>query len=76
MPHIDIKSFPREFSEQEKQALADDITAVIIKRFASRTEAVSISLQHILPEDWQSSVYEPDIIGQQDYLIKKPGYSM
>lgn len=31
MPHIDIKCFPRELDEQQKAALAADITDVIIR---------------------------------------------
>ena len=76
MPHVDIKSFPREFTEDEKQALADEITEVIVRRFGSKTDSVSVSLRHISPEQWGSAVYEPEIVGQQAYLIKKPGYSM
>ena len=32
MPHIDIKCFPRELDEQQKAALAADITDVIIRQ--------------------------------------------
>jgi len=76
MPHIDIKSFPREFTDQEKQTLADEITDLIVKRFASKPESVSISLQYVPTNQWQATVYEPQIVGQQQFLIKKPGYSM
>lgn len=76
MPHVDIKSFPREFTDEEKQTLADEITEVIVRRFASKTESVSVSLQHVTPDAWRETVYEPEIMAQEEYLIKKPGYSM
>lgn len=37
MPHIDIKCFPRELDEQQKAALAADITDVIIRHLNSST---------------------------------------
>ena len=36
MPHIDIKCFPRELDEQQKAALAADITDVIIRHLNSK----------------------------------------
>ncbi len=76
MPHVAIKSFPREFSEEEKQALADEITEVIMRRFGSKTESVSVALSHVAPDHWKKIVYEPEIIECAASLIKKPGYSM
>lgn len=76
MPHVDIKSFPREFTDEEKQALADDITDVIMRRFGSKKESVSVSLSHVAQDEWQATVYEPEIVGHSEYLIKKPGYTL
>lgn len=50
MPHIDIKCFPRELDEQQKAALAADITDVIIRHLNSKDSSISISLQQIQPE--------------------------
>ena len=50
MPHIDIKCFPRELDEQQKAALAADITDVIIRHLNSKDSSISIALQQIQPE--------------------------
>ena len=47
MPHIDIKCFPRELDEQQKAALAADITDVIIRHLNSKDSSISIALQQI-----------------------------
>ena len=44
MPHIDIKCFPRELDEQQKAALATDITDVIIRHLNSKDSSISIAL--------------------------------
>ena len=70
MPHIDIKCFPRELDEQQKAALAADITDVIIRHLNSKDSSISISLQQIQP------IWDAEIEPQMEALIKKPGYSM
>ena len=42
MPHIDIKCFPRELDEQQKAALAANITDVIIRHLNSKDSSISI----------------------------------
>ncbi len=75
MPHIDIKCFPRELDEQQKAALAADITDVIIRHLNSKDSSISIALQQIQPESWQA-IWDAEIAPQMEALIKKPGYSM
>ncbi|HAM8826424.1 TPA: tautomerase PptA [Escherichia coli] len=75
MPHIDIKFFPRELDEQQKAALAADITDVIIRHLNSKDSSISIALQQIQPESWQA-IWDAEIAPQMEALIKKPGYSM
>ncbi|EFG6978442.1 tautomerase PptA [Escherichia coli] len=75
MPHIDIKCFPRELDEQQKVALAADITDVIIRHLNSKDSSISIALQQIQPESWQA-IWDTEIAPQMETLIKKPGYSM
>lgn len=70
MPHIDIKCFPRELDEQQKAALAADITDVIIRHLNSKDSSISIA-----PESWQA-IWDAEIAPQMEALIKKPGYSM
>ena len=75
MPHIDIKSFPRELDEQQKAALAADITDLIIRHLNSKDSSISIALQQSQPESWQA-IWDDEISPQMEALIKKPGYSM
>lgn len=75
MPHIDIKCFPRDLNDDEKTALAADITDVIVRHLKSKDSSVSVALKEIAPEAWQA-VWDAEIAPQMDTLIKKPGYSM
>ena len=75
MPHVDIKCFPRDLNEEEKAALATDITEVIIRHLQSKESSVSVALNEIEPGEWQS-VWDAEIAPQMTRLIKKPGYSM
>ncbi|KHS65701.1 Tautomerase PptA [Pectobacterium brasiliense] len=75
MPHIDVKHFPRNLSEEEKKAVAEDLAAVLKKHFGSSDESLSVALNEIQPERWKDDVYDPFIKPKLDTLPKKPGYS-
>lgn len=44
MPHVDIKCFPRDLNDEQKNALAADIAEVIIRHFNSKDSSVSVAL--------------------------------
>ncbi|HBM3060932.1 TPA: tautomerase PptA [Klebsiella oxytoca] len=75
MPHIDIKCFPRDLNDEQKAALAADITEVVIRHLNSKERSVSVVLNEIKESDWQQ-VWDREIAPQMEQLIKKPGYSM
>ncbi|HED4143472.1 tautomerase PptA [Raoultella ornithinolytica] len=75
MPHVDIKCFPRELTDDHKSALAADITEVLIRHLNSKDGAVSVALNQVEQSDWQK-VWDSEIAPQMEQLIKKPGYSM
>ena len=75
MPHVDIKCFPRDLNDEQKTALAADITEVLIRHLNSKEGAVSVALNQVQQSDWQQ-VWDTDIAPHMDELIKKPGYSM
>ncbi|MFV0262586.1 MAG: tautomerase PptA [Kluyvera sp.] len=75
MPHVDIKCFPRELSDEQKTALAADITEVLIRHLNTKDRSVSVALNQVQESDWQQ-VWESEIAPQMDKLIKKSGYSM
>ncbi|RFC65199.1 tautomerase PptA [Fulvimarina endophytica] len=74
MPHVSIKHFPKDLSPEQTRALSDEITAAIQKAFASRDGAISIAVEPVEKERWQSDVYEPEIVGKSGRLIKRPDY--
>jgi 4-oxalocrotonate tautomerase len=67
--------FPRELSDDQKSALAADITEVLIRHLNSKDGAVSVALTLVEQSDWQK-VWDSEIAPQMAQLIKKPGYSM
>ena len=75
MPHVDIKCFPRSLTNEQKTALAADITEVIIRHLQSKDGSISVALTEVEPEAWQG-VWDAEIAPQMTRLIKKPGYSM
>ena len=75
MPHVDIKCFPRELTDDQKSALAADITEVLSRHLNSKDGAVSVALNQVEQSDWQK-VWDSEIAPQMEQLIKKPGYSM
>ncbi|WP_058910098.1 tautomerase PptA [Entomohabitans teleogrylli] len=75
MPHIEIKYFPRELSDQEKQTIAAQMCQILKDHFGSKEEALSVAMIDVAADRWKEEVYDPQIMGQADYLVKKPGYS-
>lgn len=75
MPHVDIKCFPRDLNDEQKTALAAEITEVLIRHLDTKDRSVSIALNQVEQSDWQQ-VWDSEIAPQMETLIKKPGYSM
>jgi 4-oxalocrotonate tautomerase len=75
MPHVIVKLWPGK-SEQQKQTLADQITSSVISTLDYGEESVSVAFEEIAAEDWAEQVYRKDIIGREEKLYKKPGYTM
>ena len=76
MPHITVKHFPRELTDEQKEALAADICDVLKKHFSSTDESLSVALTPIEKDRWKEEVYDKEIAPQLDTLAKKPGYSL
>ena len=53
MPHVDIKCFPRDLSDDQKTALAADIAEVLIRHLNTKDRAVSVALNQVQESDWQ-----------------------
>lgn len=65
MPHIDIKCFPRDLNDEQKAALAADITEVVIRHLNSKERSVSVALNEIKESDWQQ-VWDSEIAPQME----------
>lgn len=75
VPHIIVKLWTGK-SQQQKQRLADAITRDVTEHLGYGDESVSVAFEEIAAADWKKKVYEPDIVGKDETLLKKPGYSM
>lgn len=74
MPHIIVKLYPGR-SEEQKQALADQLVRDVVEIAKCREDAVSVSFEEIDPALWAEKVYKPDILGNKGKLYRKPGYN-
>jgi 4-oxalocrotonate tautomerase len=75
MPHIIVKLWPGK-SERQKTQLADEITRSVIETLHYGSESVSVAFEEIAARDWATKVYHAEIVGNEDKLYKKPGYTM
>jgi len=75
MPHVIVKLWPGK-SEQQKQTLANQITNSVMSILNYGEESVSVAFEEIAARDWAEQVYLTDIVGQEEKLYKKPGYTM
>lgn len=75
MPHIIVKLWPGK-SERQKTQLAEEITRSVMETLHYGRESVSVAFEEIAAKDWARKVYRPEIVGNEDRLYKKPGYTM
>ncbi|WP_028968817.1 tautomerase family protein [Sphingomonas sp. URHD0057] len=73
MPHVIVKLWPGK-SDDQKQRLSDAIVRDVTSILNYGDESVSVAFEEVSARDWKSKVYEPDIVGRRDQLIKSPGY--
>ncbi|HWA95876.1 MAG TPA: tautomerase family protein [Terracidiphilus sp.] len=75
MPHVIVKLWPGK-TKKQKQQLADGITQSVMRTLNYGEESVSVAFEEVDPKDWASKVYHTDIVGNENKLFKKPGYTM
>lgn len=75
MPHVVVKLWPGK-SEDQKTELAEAITRQVTSILNCGVDSVSVGFEEVRSDDWRERVYEPDIIGKDASLYKKPGYRM
>lgn len=76
MPHVTVKCFPRQLTPEQKQAFGEAISQLLIQYLGCSESATSVSLQMVAQQDWQQQVWQPEIQGQAENLIKAPGYQL
>ncbi|MFB7508628.1 tautomerase PptA [Streptomyces broussonetiae] len=74
MPHVHIKHFPKDLTDEQRQRLAEAVTTVVVEHFGTYEGAVSIALEPVAPEAWETRVTVPDVQGKAELLIKEPHY--
>lgn len=75
MPHVIVKLWPGKTKKQKTQ-LAEEITQSVMHTLNYGEESVSVAFEEIEAKDWAAKVYQADIVGNEEKLYKKPGYTM
>lgn len=73
MPHVHIRHYPRDFTAEQLKAIDEAVTAAVTQTFALGEDAVSISLEPVTPEDWETQVLS-EIAARPDRQVRRPGY--
>lgn len=74
MPHVEIKCFPGRTDDQKKKC-ADKIAEDIADILGCDVSSVSVAIKDISKEEWKEKVWDTDIVPNEKYLYKKPGYT-
>lgn len=73
MPHIILKMFPGR-SEEMKRKVTEKLVKAVMEGLEADESSISVSIEEISKSLWIEKVYDPEIIGKQKNLYKKPGY--
>lgn len=74
MPHIEISLYPGRTEDQKYECarkIAEDVAAIM----GAKISSVSVAIKDVTPDDWKSEVWDKKIVGNDDILYKKPGYT-
>lgn len=74
MPHVIVKLYSGR-SEQQKAAVAEEVTKAVIAALGCAGKSVSVAIEDVEPQDWAERVYKPDILEKPQTIYKKPGYN-
>ena len=74
MPHIIVKLYPGRTAEQKKQ-LARQIVKSVTNIAVCKEKSVSVAIEEVEPDDWAESVFRPDILNKNEYLVIAPRYN-
>lgn len=74
MPHVEIKCFSGRTDEQKLEC-SEKIAEVIANALGCKTSSVSVAIKDIDEANWKEEVWDKEIVPNNEYLYKKPGYS-
>ena len=73
MPHVIVKLWPGKTTGQ-KRALSEAIVRDVARILGYGQHSVSVGFEEVDAGDWNGQVFQPDILGRWDTLMKEPGY--
>jgi len=74
MPHVNIKYFRSEVTEEQKQLINQSISQLLESVFSCSANVISIALEPVDPLGWHADVYEYEILQRAHLLCKVPNY--
>ena len=74
MPHVDIKCFSGRTDEQKKEC-AERVAEVVAETLGCKLTSISVAIKDVPADEWKEKVWDVDIIPDEEYLYKKPGYT-
>jgi len=66
MPYIAIKAYPKD--EETKKKVVNEINEVFLKYWGCPAEAITVSLEEVMPENWHQ-VVENEIKPNADKMM-------
>ena len=67
MPYIAIKAYPKD--EETKAWVAEKINQVFLEEWGCPQEAISLSIQAVYPEQWQTEVEQKEILPNKEKML-------
>ena len=74
MPHVEIKCFAGRTDEQKRQC-AEKVAEAVAESLGCKLSSVSVAVKDCPPEEWKAEVWDKNIVPDEPYLYKKPGYT-
>ena len=67
MPYIAIKSYPKD--EITKKKVVEKINQVFLEEWGCPQEALTISVEEFLPDEWEAKVIKPEIEPKEEKMM-------
>jgi len=67
MPYIAIKSFPKD--QATKELVVEKINEIFLEVWGCPQEAITISIEDVVPEDWDEKIVKPEIDPKMENMM-------